>query len=92
MVSARVHCTFRNSPNAFDIPSPFFCAMQAGRLIANLIVAGGGILIRAAAQAYRQALVSKSTSLLYRAGHHAFPHELQCDSNGDVYEALGSVA
>lgn len=34
--------------------------LQAGRLIANLIVAGGGILIRAAAQAYRQALVSKS--------------------------------
>ncbi|CAL5228248.1 g11347 [Coccomyxa viridis] len=31
---------------------------MAGRLIANLIVAGGGILIRAAAQAYRQALVN----------------------------------
>ena len=32
---------------------------QAGRLIANLIIAGGGILVRAAAQAYRQALVSE---------------------------------
>jgi hypothetical protein len=33
--------------------------MQAGRLLANLIVAGGGILIRAAAQAYRQAIISE---------------------------------
>ena len=38
-------------------------SVQAGRIIANLIVAGGGVLIRAAAQAYRQALVSKSLSL-----------------------------
>lgn len=34
-------------------------ALQAGRLLANLIVAGGGVLLRAAAQAYRQAIVSK---------------------------------
>lgn len=36
---------------------------QAGRLLANLIVAGGGILIRAAAQAYKQAIVSKFPDL-----------------------------
>ncbi len=34
------------------------CMMQAARIIANLLVAGGGVLFRAAAQAYRQAIVS----------------------------------
>ncbi len=31
---------------------------QAARILANLIVAGAGVLLRAGAQAYRQALVS----------------------------------
>ncbi|BDA46689.1 probable mitochondrial import inner membrane translocase subunit [Coccomyxa sp. Obi] len=35
---------------------------MAGRLLANLIVAGGGILIRAAAQAYKQAIVNAQRS------------------------------
>ena len=34
-------------------------ASQAARIIANLIIAGGGVLLRAAAQAYRQALISE---------------------------------
>jgi hypothetical protein len=34
--------------------------MQAARVIANLLVAGAGILIRAGTQAYRQAIISKS--------------------------------
>jgi hypothetical protein len=38
--------------------------MQAGRLIANLIVLGSGVLLRAVSQAYWQALVSESLSLL----------------------------
>ena len=37
---------------------------QAARIIANLIIAGGGVLIRAAAQAYRQALISASLPCL----------------------------
>lgn len=32
---------------------------QAARVIANLIVAGAGVLIRAGVQAYRQAIVSE---------------------------------
>lgn len=32
--------------------------MQASRLLANLIVMGGGIMARAVVQAYRQALMS----------------------------------
>jgi hypothetical protein len=42
--------------------------MQAGRLLANLIVAGGGILLRAAAQAYRQAIVSEPADSFF-SGH-----------------------
>jgi hypothetical protein len=38
--------------------------VQAGRLIANLIVLGSGVLLRAISQAYWQALVSESLSLL----------------------------
>ena len=33
--------------------------LQAARILANLIVMGSGIMIRAFAQAYRQALASK---------------------------------
>jgi len=33
--------------------------MQAAKILANLIVMGGGILARAVVQAYRQALTSK---------------------------------
>jgi hypothetical protein len=33
---------------------------MASRIIANLIVAGGGVLLKAASQAYRQALSSES--------------------------------
>lgn len=33
--------------------------MQAAKILANLIVMGGGILARAVVQAYRQALASK---------------------------------
>ena len=33
--------------------------MQAAKILANLIVMGGGILARAFVQAYRQALASK---------------------------------
>ena len=33
---------------------------QAARVIANLVVAAGGVLIRAGVQAYRQAIVSES--------------------------------
>lgn len=49
--------------------SPFFCTaklnilcvfIQAAKILANLIVMGGGILARAFVQAYRQALASKS--------------------------------
>jgi hypothetical protein len=42
--------------------------MQAARVIANLLVAGAGILIRAGTQAYRQAIISKS---LFRSPPHA---------------------
>lgn len=34
---------------------------QAARVIANLVVAAGGVLIRAGVQAYRQAIVSESS-------------------------------
>lgn len=36
-----------------------FFLLQAGRLLANLIVMGSGIIGRAVFQAYRQALASK---------------------------------
>ena len=39
------------------------CCMQASRILANLIVAGGSVIVRAAAQAWRQAVVSKLASL-----------------------------
>lgn len=39
------------------------CCMQASRILANLIVAGGSVIVRAAAQAWRQAVVSKFASL-----------------------------
>lgn len=39
----------------------FITSHQAARIIANLLVAGGGVLFRAAAQAYRQAVVSEHT-------------------------------
>lgn len=35
---------------------------MAARIIANLVVAGGGVLIRAASQAYRQAIVNANKS------------------------------
>lgn len=35
---------------------------MAARIIANLLVAGGGVLFRAAAQAYRQAVVNAAKS------------------------------
>lgn len=38
----------------------FSCrALQAARIIAQLLVSGGTILFRSAAQAYRQAIISK---------------------------------
>lgn len=37
--------------------------LQAGKLIANLIVLGSGVLLRAVSQAYRQAIVSECLSL-----------------------------
>ena len=39
-----------------------FMPAQAAKILANLIVMGSGILIRAFAQAYRQALASESLS------------------------------
>lgn len=42
-----------------------FCS-QAARILANLIVAGAGVLLRAGAQAYRQALVSAPRGLSSR--------------------------
>ncbi len=33
--------------------------LQASRILANLIVAGGSVIVRAAATAWRQAVVSK---------------------------------
>jgi hypothetical protein len=36
--------------------------LQAGKLIANLIVLGSGVLLRAVSQAYRQAIVSECLS------------------------------
>jgi hypothetical protein len=36
-----------------------YMMMQAGKIIANLVILGSGVLLRAASQAYRQALVSK---------------------------------
>lgn len=38
--------------------------LQAAKILANLVVMGGGILARAFVQAYRQALASKSFQLL----------------------------
>ena len=38
--------------------------MQAAKILANLIVMGGGILARAVVQAYRQALTSKFYKLV----------------------------
>lgn len=37
----------------------FYSLVQAAKILANLIVMGGGILARAFVQAYRQALASK---------------------------------
>lgn len=34
--------------------------LQAAKILANLIIMGSGVMIRAFAQAYRQALASKS--------------------------------
>jgi hypothetical protein len=48
--------------------------LQAGKLIANLIVLGSGVLLRAVSQAYRQAIVSESLSLCTpHFLHHVFP-------------------
>jgi len=47
--------------------------MQAARLIAQLIVMGSGILIRAVAQAYRQALAS---NLLHLCSLLLYAHDL----------------
>jgi hypothetical protein len=33
--------------------------MQAAKILANLLIAGGTVLFRAASQAYRQAIISK---------------------------------
>jgi hypothetical protein len=52
-----------------ELPETFSCMtdewffLQAGKLIANLIVLGSGVLLRAVSQAYRQAIVSESLSL-----------------------------
>jgi len=46
--------------------------MQAAKILANLIVMGGGILARAVVQAYRQALTSK----LYKSFLYKF--EIRC--------------
>jgi hypothetical protein len=34
-------------------------SLQAAKILANLIIAGGTVLFRAASQAYRQAIISK---------------------------------
>jgi hypothetical protein len=56
--------------------------LQAGKLIANLIVLGSGVLLRAVSQAYRQAIVSECLSLSLSLSlslctphflHHVFP-------------------
>lgn len=39
--------------------SPLTLSRQAGRLLANLIVAGGSVLLKAATQAYQKALISE---------------------------------
>jgi hypothetical protein len=52
-----------------ELPENFSCMtdewffLQAGKLIANLIVLGSGVLLRAVSQAYRQAIVSECLSL-----------------------------
>jgi hypothetical protein len=55
----------------FEFPSPFVfrlllltkslstLSLQAAKILANLIIAGGTVLFRAASQAYRQAIISK---------------------------------
>ncbi len=51
-----------------ELPETFSCMtdewffLQAGKLIANLIVLGSGVLLRAVSQAYRQAIVSECLS------------------------------
>jgi import inner membrane translocase subunit TIM16 len=51
-----------------ELPETFSCMtgdwffLQAGKLIANLIVLGSGVLLRAVSQAYRQAIVNASKS------------------------------
>jgi hypothetical protein len=39
-------------------------ALQASKIIANLLVLGGGILVRAVSQAYRQAIVSECLAVI----------------------------
>lgn len=65
-----------------ELPETFSCMtgewffLQAGKLIANLIVLGSGVLLRAVSQAYRQAIVSESLSLSLCTPHflhYVFP-------------------
>lgn len=46
-----------------SVPSRACVCSQAARILANLIVAGAGVLLRAGAQAYRQALASAPRGL-----------------------------
>ena len=63
-----LYVTFRALPNVpyatcSDVRESSCDGAQASRLLANLIVAGGGVLFRAASQAYRQAIVSELAAL-----------------------------
>ena len=50
---------WQNTSNVFQpAEKPIKMLMQAGRIIAQLLVSGGMIVFRAAAQAYQQALAS----------------------------------
>jgi len=62
-----------------ELPETFSCMtgdwffLQAGKLIANLIVLGSGVLLRAVSQAYRQAIVSESLSLSLSLSLSVYP-------------------
>lgn len=64
MVSCRFECSngcFAPFASSF-LKVSFNVDMQAAKIIANLLVAGGTVLFRAATQAYKQAIISTSSS------------------------------
>ena len=50
--------------------------LQAGKILANILVAGATVLFRAGAQAYRQAIISRVPASIVH--HHAVQGDTAC--------------